>query len=217
MFGQVERHHGLEHGNLDELALPGFLAVVKGRDDRIGGDLRAGLVGHDRRHVARLADQHRHQLDAAALALDHIVVGRRTGIRPAGQIAVQAGIDDAIVAREHRFMTEAEAGDRLRPDRMDEHVGAIDQPPQRVARRGLLQIEDDGALVAVYAHEQRRHVAGPRRTGVAGGVARRRLDLDHVGAEIAQDLGRQRAEHDRAQIQHANAVKRSGHRLSRSR
>ena len=44
-----------------------------------------------------------------------------------------------------------------------------------------------------------------------GGVALGRLDLDHVSAEIAEDLRGERAEHDRGGIEDANTVERTGH------
>ena len=44
-----------------------------------------------------------------------------------------------------------------------------------------------------------------------GGVALGRLHLDHVGAEVAELLGRPRAEHDRRAVHDPNAAERSAH------
>jgi hypothetical protein len=42
-------------------------------------------------------------------------------------------------------------------------------------------------------------------------VALRRLDLDHLGAEIAEDLRRHRPQHHRCQIDDPNARQRTRH------
>jgi len=76
------------------------------------------------------------------------------------------------------------------------------QRQQHRRRFGLFQIEHKRALVAIEVEEDMAHLGVPGGTGIAHDVALRRLDLDHLGAEIAQDLGRQRPEDDRGQIEH---------------
>jgi hypothetical protein len=111
-------------------------------------------------------------------------------------VAVQRGINEARIARTRRLMREAELFDLLRPHRVNENVGAIDQPPQRRGGRRLLEIEHQRALAAIKPHEQRRHVWRARRAGVARRIALGRLDLDDVGAHVAEHLRRQRAGDD---------------------
>ena len=42
-----------------------------------------------------------------------------------------------------------------------------------------------------------------------------RLDLDHLGAQIGEDLRRHRPQHRDRQIDHADSRQRSGHTLPR--
>ena len=52
------------------------------------------------------------------------------------------------------------------------------------------------------------HPAVPRGTGIAHDIAFRRFDLDYLGAEIAEDLRRQRPEHDGRQVEHLDPGER---------
>jgi len=49
----------------------------------------------------------------------------------------------------------------------------------------------------------------PGRAGIAHDVALRRFDLDHLGAEIAEDLRRQRSKDDRRQVEHLDPGERT--------
>ena len=127
------------------------------------------------------------------MALDDVVIGRLAAIGTAVAIAVQRRINQARIARTHRLVAEAELFDFLGPHRVGQHVGARNEPPQRVGGRGLFEIEHQRALAAVEPHEQRRHVGRARRAGVTRRIALGRLDLDDVGAHVAEHLRRQRA------------------------
>jgi hypothetical protein len=85
---------------------------------------------------------------------------------------------------------------------------AGDQGIERALVIGLLEVEHHAALVAVEVEEHHRHALGARRPHLPCGIAARRLDLDHVGAGIAQDLRRQRAEHVDREIDHPHAGER---------
>ena len=210
MLDHDERHHGLEHRDFDELPAAGLLAGIQRRQDRLRRHQPAGLVAQDGRRVARLAGQPVHQARDAAQALDDVVIGRPPAVGPVLAPAVNAGIDQPRIALAERVRAEPQRLELLRPDVVDEHVGPIDQPQQHLARRRGLQVEHDAALVAVDPHEQRGHVAADARPGVARGVALRRLDLDDVGAEIAQHLRGVGPEHHRGEIEHAHARERTG-------
>src|SRR5262249_52447509 len=62
------------------------------------------------------------------------------------------------------------------------------------------QVEHERALVAVEVEEDVPHFAVPRRLGIAHEVTVRRLDLDHLGTKVTQDLRRERPQYDRRQI-----------------
>ena len=95
---------------------------------------------------------------------------------------------------------------RAGPVVLDQHVGLGDETQQRVLRRRVAQVEHDGALVAaVGLPVQRLAVVAP----LAQRIALRRLDLDDVGAEIAE-LQRQHVAGDEPrQVEHADAVERT--------
>ena len=212
MLGEHERHQLLEHRDFDELAAAGFLARQQSDRNGVGDRERGYFVGQDGRRVARFAAD-RHQRGDTGLALDDVVIGRLAAIGTAVAVAVQRRIDQARIARAHRLMREAEFFDLLRPHRMHENVGAIDQPPQRLGGGGLLEIEHQRALAAVEPHEQRRHVRRARRAGVARGIALGRLDLDDVGAHVAEHLRRQGACDDGCQVENANSRNSSSTRF----
>ena len=74
---------------------------------------------------------------------------------------------------------------------LQEHVGGGEQPMHGLAVFGLGEIEHDAALAAVEQREE----GGAHAAEAAGLVAGRRLDLDHLGAELRQDHAAGRTHH----------------------
>src|SRR5262245_10515779 len=201
-----------EHRNVDALALAGLLAAVEGGADRAGNLLADGAVGHDHRRVARLGGAlPLQQVGQAGGSLDEIVVGRLGGIGTALAVAEAAGIDDPRVDLLHVVVGKPQARHGLRADVVDQHIAFRRERETRVARGVLLEVQDDRALVAVDAHVDRAHARVAERPRVAHHVAFGWLDLDYVGAEVAEDLGRVRAHHYGSEVKNPNAVKGSGH------
>jgi hypothetical protein len=66
------------------------------------------------------------------------------------------------------------------------------------------------ALVPVEAHVVGSHAVLERRSPGAGIVALRRLDLQHVGTMVSEDLAAVRPAQDAGYVEHANAGKRAG-------
>src|SRR6266566_1156148 len=88
---------------------------------------------------------------------------------------------------------------------LDEHVGALGEPQQRLLPARDAQIEHDRALVAgVNLPEQRLAVVEP----IAQRVAVRRLDLGHFGAEIGELQREHVAGDEPRQIDDAHALER---------
>jgi len=86
-----------------------------------------------------------------------------------------------------------------------ENIALPHQSQQYRRRIGLLQVEHQRALVAVQVKKKVAHLAMPGRLGIAHDVTVRRLDLDHLGAEIAEDLRRKRPQYDGRQIEDLDA------------
>ena len=66
------------------------------------------------------------------------------------------------------------------------------------------EVDNDAALIAVESAEETRGKADQP----PGRIARHRLDLDHVGAEIGEDQARARTHDGVAEFEHANVGKR---------
>ena len=130
---------------------------------------------------------------------------------------MQPDIDDARVARPHGVGTETEPVHGLRADRVDEDVGRVHQPPERLAGLLMLEVEADAALVAVADQEEGRHAGIAPRPGLARGVARGRLDLDDIGAHVAQQHGAVGAEQHGGEVEDPDAFHRRGHSPSSRR
>src|SRR3546814_2906354 len=74
----------------------------------------------------------------------------------------------------------------------DLHVRGFEQALARLAAEIALEIEREAALVAVELHEGVAHARRALRHDVTESIPRRHFDLDHVGTEIAEDLGGER-------------------------
>jgi hypothetical protein len=170
------------------------------------------FVGHQRRHVLRrpaIADVE--QVGDARARLDEIVVSGLAGVGTFGAIACAVNIDDVFADLLEIVIAEAEALQPVHADVGEEHVRLLHQTLQIASMPSSgLEVEQDGALVAVAAHVDRAHARRRRRAGMAHDVARAVLDLDDVGAHVAQQLRRIGAEHHRRQVEDFHAVERSG-------
>ena len=179
--------------------------------DRLGAGVAGQLVGQDGAHQPRPrlvgAGLHGGQ---PAQALDQRVEHRLGGKRTVEAEAGDGDEDELRVQRAQRLGVEAEARDRAGTEVLDEHIGRGGEPLQRRDAAGRLQVEHDRALVAVVVQERGGEPAAPPRD-MAGVVARRRLDLDHVGALVGQDHGGQRSRDHRGEIDDPVSVERSWH------
>ena len=64
-------------------------------------------------------------------------------------------------------------------------------------------------LVTIAMQEATRHTGIARRADLAAGVARRWLNLDHVGAEIPQLLGSEGPHQHRGEVDDLHAIQRT--------
>ncbi|MCY1225703.1 hypothetical protein D9M72_379070 [compost metagenome] len=212
VLGHDEGGHGLQHRHFDRLAHAMALAVQQRGQHCIGQCQPGGLVGDQAGHVFRplaVAGAQRHQ---SAAGLDNVVEGGLVAVRAVLAEAGRDAVHDARVDARDRLVAKAQPLDRRHAHVMHQHVGAGDQRAQRFGALRGLQVEHDRALVAVQRQVDRAHAGVLRHAVGAHQVAFRPFDLDHVGAKIGQHLRGQRTEHDRGEIQHADAVERAGGR-----
>ena len=141
----------------------------------------------------------------AGIGLQDRIHRRTFGKRPHLAEARHRQIDDARFALGDRVVAEAQAVDHAGTEALQEHIGALDQPPQDGAAIVLLQVERDGALaqvggqrigalVAIHHAEIARPVAD---TG--------RLHLDDVRAILGEQHGAIRAGDALAHVDHLQA------------
>ena len=116
-------------------------------------------------------------------------------------------------------IAEPELGERAGLEVLQHDVGARGERAHDPLAFGVREVDGDRALAAVDG-EEIAGVAGfaaevvleERRAPSAGVVAGTgALYLDHVGAEVGQDLARPGSRHDAAEVEHADMRQGSGH------
>ena len=126
-------------------------------------------------------------------------------------------MDEPRVQPTQRLVIEAEPREPADPEVLDQDIAALEQPAQDGRAVGLLEVEPDAALVPIdrevvgrgpgLARGRRR--PDPRRSPAAGRVALGRLDLDDVGAQVAQQHRAVRPGQDGRAIDDAQAGERT--------
>ena len=113
------------------------------------------------------------------------------------------------VDRAQRVAVEPPGRDQPRAEGLDQHVGPRAELAGQRAVDGVGQVERDRALVAVQAEVVGALAVVPGRAPGARVVAAvRPLDLDHVGAEVAEQHRRQRAGEHAREVGDENPVQR---------
>ena len=142
--------------------------------------------GHARGRLARMpVDGH-----DAAQRLHERVVARAIAERSFGAEGRDRAVDEPRIDRMRALPAEPQLLDGARAQRLDEDVGAGDEPLDDGAPLGLLHVHGEAPLVAVDAHEGGALLAPVgRRPGARVVAAPRALHLDHLGPHVAQDLG----------------------------
>ena len=163
----------------------------------------------------RGADAHRRPIRLAGHAHDprrrlhqRVVAGLRCE-RPAPAERADRAVDELRIALAQLLRPDSEPLGRSGTQALNGDVRTLGQPQQRLAPAGILEIEGQRALAGVGGEE---HDAAPleeprapvTRLVAAPGM----LDLDDVGAECRQDLGRRWAGERARQVEHAHALQR---------
>ena len=211
VIAQDDLRHRLEHRHLDVLPFAGSLAMQQRSQQCVHGIQPGDPVGDHRGHVARrlVAGQLEHRRHAAG-RLDQVVVGRPARVGAVAPVADQPHVDDPRVHPRDVGVGQTQACHRGRTDVVDDRVGALAQPQQRVSPLGPPDVERHAALVAIGVQEERPHVAVPLGTRHPHHVALGRLDLDHVGAVVGRDLRGVRPHQHRRHVHDAKTAQRAG-------
>ncbi|MCY1225839.1 hypothetical protein D3C81_959840 [compost metagenome] len=207
VVAQHELRHGLEHRHVDGLACAGALAVEQSCRHGIGRGERDDAIGDGARRIARhVGTCAPGERGNGHGALDQVVIGGLGGVRAALAIAVDTDVQDARVDLGDLFVAEVQACHGLRAHVVDQHIGIGGEAQQRFAPGGLLQVQHDAALAAIDVQEDAGHAVVAAGAHITHGVAGGRLDLDHVGAEVAEDLGGVRSHQDGGHVDDADPL-----------
>jgi len=201
----TNRRHRFEHRHFDRLALSGALALQKRRHDRIDHRQPNGLVADQGRHEARLAACRRFERDQSAAALNDVVKRRPVGERAVLPVTLRRAVNEPRVDLAQPLPAETEPRHRLRSHIVHQNIALPDQSQQHRRRIRLFQVEYERALVAVEVEEDMAHLAMPSRLGIPHDVAAGRLDLDHLGTEVAKDLRRERPKYHGGEVEYLDA------------
>ncbi len=163
-------------------------------------DLRAG---DERRAIAEAGGRGR-----AAGALRHVLVDLAVLVGT-GAEALHRGHDHARIELVDMLEGEPHAVERAGREILDQHVAQLDQPVEDFLALGMLAVDGDRALIAVEHGEVEAvgafHVAQLPARDVAHA---RPLDLDAVGAHIAEQLRAGRSRLHMGEIEDVHAVER---------
>jgi hypothetical protein len=140
-------------------------------------------------------------------------VARAVAERAVLAVAGDRAVHEAGVLRPQHVVAGAEPVQHPRPERLEQYVGPARQAQQHLAALGGLEVDPDRALPAVEREEQRRS-----RRAIGALVDRWRpadvvthprvLDLEHVGAEVAQQQRAEAARQQPREVEDADAVER---------
>ena len=202
-------------GTADVLALAGPLLVAQGGQGRRWRRSRpqvlsAMIEAGGRNGVDRV--DHAGEAAGAAGRLDQVVEGLAPGVRPFGGVAHGLDIDDVGLERRHGLVGEAEAGRRASGRMLWMKMSAV-LISRRRARRpaSVFRSSATERLLRLRATNIGPMVRELGRLAIAAlAIAGGLLDLDDVGAQVAQGLGGVGSEHELGQVDHPHAVQRSG-------
>jgi hypothetical protein len=177
---------------------------------RIGQRQSAGFVGKQCRRIVGQAGLVADQTGNTAGGLDHIVEGRLAGIGPRLTEAGRHAVNQIRLERRQRVIAQAESFDGIDPHVVNHDIDARQQAMNDLQTFRCLEINRERSFVAVDRQKDRAHAAILRDAISPHQIAGRRLDLDDVSAIVAEDLGGQRAENDRGEVEDAVTGERAG-------
>ncbi|ABA53072.1 hypothetical protein BURPS1710b_A1263 [Burkholderia pseudomallei 1710b] len=199
--------HRLDDREIDDLAAPRALARLERRERRERGVQPRDRVGERKRRQQRRAARLARDGREPAHRLGERAEARPARIRAELPEARHAHQHEARVERRQHVVAEPPALQRAGTEVLDDDVRRRRELAKQPLTVRVPEVERHRALVARDHLPPERHVVAPRAV-LAGGVARRMLDLDHVGAVIGEHRRRERAGEQRRRVDHANAVER---------
>ncbi len=176
---------------------------------RLHAELIAALkAGHHQRRLRRVPAE----VHVAADGVVDDLVAQPVLPRPRLAEGRERGDDQPRVLLRQRRGVEAERRQPAGRERLDQHIGVARQLADALAAGRLVQVGDDRALVGVQVEMQAAglgvRLAARERPEPAHRIARRRLDLQHLRAEVRQQLRAVISGHRGGEIEHPYIAQR---------
>ena len=204
--------HDLLHRDLHQLALAGALALdVRGQDGGGRVDAGAGVADGGAAADGLAIGKAGHAHHAAGGLGDH-VEALVLAVRAGEPEALDTRHDDPWIGRAQALVVEAELLHQAGREVLDHDVGLLDHLQEERPAVGVFQVDRHAALVRV--EDQEEHRVEPRhfRPVAARLLAAGRLDLEHVGAQPAEELGAGGAGFELGEVEDPHAGQRAfGH------
>lgn len=213
--GDRKGHRGLDHRDIDDLALTGLGTLHQRTHDADHGVESAAHVRelkawHCRRSVGRTLKAE----DASAREVIQIVPGARCE-RTSLAIPREGTDDEPRVGLEQRLMREPETSKHPRTKLLEHDVVGTYKAKEHVRRLRLLQIDDGAPLVPVQREKDARRrsgaafVAHMRRHGTEIIPARAVFDLVDLCAEVREDKRRERPWEEPREVEYFDSRERN--------
>ncbi len=120
--------HGVRHGDVDVLALPGFLAGKQGEQDADGSiHPAAGHISKLHPRNGGRAVRFTQDVQDAGIAQVIDIVPGFLGKRPCLSVSGYRAIDDGRVYPAHRFVIDTQSLNYTRPKTFQDHIRILDQ------------------------------------------------------------------------------------------
>ena len=190
----------LEQRAGDGLPASGFLPLAQRRHHADHSEHAAHHVDHGRARAQRPAWRSRHVGEPAHHLRDLV---QRGAVRVGpGQEPLERHVDQPRVDLGHGLGSEPELRHGAGPEVLGQDIGRGDELARDRHALRRFQVERDRALVAVECRKEA--CAGADQTPRIVAVGRR-LDLDHVGAEVAENEAAARPHDHVAELDDADA------------
>ena len=144
-------------------------------------------------------------LDGARPRVVGDAVARQVLVRAGGAVARDRAHHDLRVELLEPVVAEAHLGEEAGTHRLDDDVGAAHEVLEHRDAVGLLEVEHERLLAPVHVEVEQRRVPVERPRHLAAVVARGRLDLDDLGAEV-DEVRRDRGRTEQRALDHPHAV-----------
>jgi len=190
--------HPVHDGRVDDLSLPRAGPLDQGRADAVGQEHPA---------AAEVAEQVGGKLRRAAGPAQGVqgagpgevadVVPHRRGQRPGLPPPGHPGVDQPRIAAQADLRSRPDAFGHSRPEALEQDIGGVGQPEQRIDRARVLQVKYGRAATAVHqiAFRPGRDRSGP-------------VDTQHGRALVGEHHGAERPGSDARELEHPQAGQR---------